>query len=46
MEKFYYNPISLNERIISYFSNIQTLHVYKEDDKNLKGGGIIQYDDW
>ena len=28
LEKFYYNPISLNSKTIELFKNIETFHIY------------------
>ena len=38
MEKFHYNPISLNQLTISFFPNVETFHVYDDD-------GIEENDD-
>ena len=46
MEKFHYNPISLNETSVQLFPNIETLHIYKVDDKYLEGGRIERYINW
>ena len=46
MEKFHYNPTSLNKIIMEWFPNVETLHIYKEDDEYLEGGRIIGYCDW
>ena len=46
MEKFHYNPISLNLKTMKYFPNIETLHCYFKKDKYLYGGRISQYVDW
>ena len=46
MEKFYYNPISINENNQQLFPNIETLHVYSQNDKYLTGGRIQFYVDW
>ncbi len=46
MEKFHYNPISVNEKTVKYFPNVETLHIYNENDKYLEGGRIFQYVDW
>ena len=46
MEKFHYNPISLNQRTISFFPNIQTFHSYTEEDEYLINDKIIKYVDW
>ncbi|MBQ4122167.1 leucine-rich repeat domain-containing protein, partial [bacterium] len=46
MEKFHYNPVSLNIKTLSLFPNIQTLHTYKKEDEYLEGGRIVQYVIW
>ena len=46
MEKFYYNPVSLNSITVKFFPNIETFHCYETNDKYLKGGRIIKYVDW
>ena len=46
MEKFYYNPISVNEQTISLFPNIQTLHCYDKNDNYIEKEKIYQYVDW
>ena len=46
MEKFHYNPISLNEQSVKLFPNIETLHIYEEDDDYLEGGRIQRYVEW
>ena len=45
MEKFHYNPISLNEKSLELFPNVETLHVY-EEDMYLTGGRIERYVNW
>ena len=46
MEKFHYNSISLNKKTVKYFPNIETFHVYKEEDEYLEGGRISRYVNW
>ena len=46
MEKFHYNPTSLNKETVHFFPNVQTFHVYEEGDEYLEGGRIIAYCDW
>ena len=46
MDKFHYNPISVDDVIVQFFPNIQTLHVYEEEDEYIKVGRICQYVDW
>ena len=46
LEKYHYNPISLNRITIEYFPNVETLHTYFKGDEYLEGGRIKQYVDW
>ena len=46
MEKFHYNPISVYPQTIKFFPNIETLHLYKEEDEYLEGGRISKYVIW
>ena len=46
LEKFHYNPVSVDEETIKFFPNIETLHKYEKKDEYLTGGRIIQYVDW
>ena len=46
MEKFHYNPISVNAETMKFFLNTQTQHVYNDKDEFCEGGRIIQYCDW
>ena len=46
MEKFHYNPISVNQHTVKLFPNIETLNIYKNEDQYLKGGRIQRYIDW
>ena len=46
LEKFHYNPISLHNKSIHLFPNIETLYIYNKDDKYLTGGRIQQYINW
>ena len=46
MEKFHYNPISLDEKSIKLFPNVETLHIYKARDMYLTGGRIERYVNW
>ena len=32
LEKFHYNPISLTEELLPFFPNVQTLHLYNNED--------------
>ncbi|ELP89666.1 hypothetical protein EIN_350360 [Entamoeba invadens IP1] len=38
MEKFHFNPISLNFKTFEYFSNIETLHLWNIEDKTFGNG--------
>ena len=46
MEKFHYNPISVDMTSLPLFPNIQTLHIYKEGETYLEGGRIERYVNW
>ena len=46
MEKYHYNPMSLTEKTILYFPNVETLHIYNRSDKYIEGGRISQYCNW
>ncbi|MBR2223417.1 MAG: hypothetical protein IJ973_03740, partial [Christensenellaceae bacterium] len=46
MEKFHYNPISLEQKELKLFPNIQTYHLYSSEDNFLSGSRICQYVDW
>ena len=46
IDKFHYNPISLNNNSLKLFTNIETLHIYKENDDFLEGGRISHYVNW
>ena len=43
MEKFHYNPISLNYKTMHFFPNVETLYLYDEKDEYLEGGRINWY---
>ena len=36
MEKFHFNPIPLTKESIKYFSQLETLHVYKKSDEEFR----------
>ena len=46
MEKFFYNPVSVNEETMNFFPNMKTQHTYSNDDKYLEGERIERYIDW
>ena len=46
MDKFHYNPISINNKTIKLFPYIETFHTYEENDQYLISQRIIQYVDW
>ena len=46
LEKFFYNPISLNEKIRKYFPNLRTQWLYSEEDKIFNDGQIKWYVYW
>ncbi|ELP84356.1 hypothetical protein EIN_279160 [Entamoeba invadens IP1] len=41
MEKFHFNPISLNSKTLGYFPNIETLHLWDEEDENFGNGFMM-----
>ncbi len=45
-EKFHYNPISVDGQTVKLFPNVETLHIYNENDQYVNGGRIQQYVDW
>ena len=46
MEKFHYNPISVDSISVKWFPNVETLHLYNENDEYLNGGRIQKYVNW
>ena len=46
MTKFHYNGISVNNKSIEWFPNVETLHLYEEGDEYIEGGRIERYVDW
>ena len=46
MEKFHYNPTSVNQKTMTFFPNIETLHTYNRNDEFLTGNRITNYIDW
>ena len=46
MTKFHYNGISMNNKSIEWFPNVQTLHLYEEGDEYIEGGRIERYVNW
>ena len=46
MEKFHFNPISLDETNAELFPNVETLHLYTKEDKYLEGRRIQKYINW
>ncbi|ELP88664.1 leucine rich repeat containing protein BspA family protein, partial [Entamoeba invadens IP1] len=42
MEKFHFNPTSLNSKTLGYFPNIETLHLWDEEDENFGNGFMIK----
>ena len=43
MEKFHYNPISVDSKSVKLFPNVESLHLYEEEDEYLEGGRIERY---
>ncbi|ELP90343.1 hypothetical protein EIN_191330 [Entamoeba invadens IP1] len=41
MEKFHFNPITLNSKTLEYFPNIETLHLWNKKDENFGNGFMI-----
>ncbi|GAT99586.1 hypothetical protein CL6EHI_102700 [Entamoeba histolytica] len=46
MERFHFNPIPLNQYSRKLFPNIETFHIYNEEDKIFKEGRIFKYVIW
>ena len=46
MDKFHYNPVSVNEETLKFFPNTETLHCHDNNDEYIEGGKIIQYVVW
>ena len=46
MEKFHYNPITLDAKTIQWFPNVETYHVYDNENRYVKGGRIKYYINW
>ena len=46
MEKFHYNPISLDETCVDLFPNVETFHLYNGEEEYIKGGRIQRYVNW
>ena len=46
MDKFHFNPISLNYNTIHFFKNIETLHLYNKEDEYLQINNIQKYIDY
>ena len=46
MEKFHYNPIDIGSKLMKFFPNVETQHIYDKKDKYVTKGRIIQYCDW
>ncbi|EDR25774.1 hypothetical protein EDI_162730 [Entamoeba dispar SAW760] len=42
IERFHFNPIPLNEYSRRFFTNIETFHIYNENDKIFKDGKIFK----
>ena len=36
LERFKYNPVSINDQTIKLFPNIKVMHIYREEDKILQ----------
>ncbi|EDR25009.1 hypothetical protein EDI_329100 [Entamoeba dispar SAW760] len=46
MERFHFNPISLNKYSRKLFPNIETFHIYNKDDEIFKDGRIFKKVIW
>ena len=46
LSKFHYNPITLNDKTVHFFPNIQTYYVYNEEDELLTSNKINKYVLW
>ena len=46
MEKFHYNPVSVNKKTVSFFPNTESLHCYEPEDEYLEYGRIERYVEW
>ncbi|EDR22111.1 hypothetical protein, conserved [Entamoeba dispar SAW760] len=46
MERFHFNPIPLNKYSRKFFPNIETFHIYNEDDKIFNDGRIFKKVIW
>ncbi|EDR21914.1 hypothetical protein EDI_266780 [Entamoeba dispar SAW760] len=46
MERFHFNPIPLNERSRKLFPNIETFHIYNENDEIFNDGKIFKKVIW
>ncbi|EDR28275.1 hypothetical protein EDI_079460 [Entamoeba dispar SAW760] len=46
MERFHFNPIPLNEYSRKFFPNIETLHIYEENDDVFNDGKIFKEVIW
>ncbi|EDR26179.1 hypothetical protein, conserved [Entamoeba dispar SAW760] len=46
MERFHFNPIPLNEYSRKLFHNIETFHIYNENDEIFNDGKIFKYVIW
>ncbi|BFU26149.1 leucine rich repeat protein, BspA family [Entamoeba histolytica] len=46
MERFHFNPIPLNQYSRKLFPNIETFHIYNEEDEIFKDGRIIKQIIW
>ncbi|GAT97480.1 leucine rich repeat protein BspA family [Entamoeba histolytica] len=46
MERFHFNPIPLNQYPRRFFPNIETFHIYKEEDKIIEDGRIFKKVIW
>ena len=46
LERFKYNPVSINDQTIKLFPNIKVMHIYREEDKFIRRPQISKYVVW
>ena len=46
LEKFHYNPITLTNKTLPFFPNVQTYHLYFKHDAFLKPQRLCKYVVW
>ena len=43
LERFFYNPFSMNEKTVEFFPSLRTLHLYNKNDKKIEKQQIQSY---